>query len=83
MSDLVVSSFDDLPVCTDARESTTAYVKDEKKAYACDGADWAVDAALTESIRKIRDKKMSLLRASRAKGKVFLQAAFTMRKTIL
>ena len=69
MSDLVVSSFDDLPVCTDARGSTTAYVKEEKKAYACDGADWAVDATLTDSIRKVRDKKNESTKSKSGKGK--------------
>ena len=52
MSDLVVSSFDDLPVCTDARGSTTAYVKEEKKAYACENGDWKEDVALTNSVQK-------------------------------
>ena len=69
MSDLVVSSFDDLPICTDARGSTTAYVKEEKKAYACDGADWAVDATLTDSIRKVRDKKNESTKSKSGKGK--------------
>lgn len=59
MSDLVVSSFDDLPVCADARGSTTAYVKEEKKAYACENGDWKEDVALTNSVQK---KKKRVLR---------------------
>jgi|GEM_PF-5554973 len=31
-SDLVVATFDDLPVCSGSREGATAYVKDEKTA---------------------------------------------------
>ena len=31
-SDLVVKTFDDLPVCSNKREGSTAYVKDEKVA---------------------------------------------------
>ena len=30
-TDLVVETFDDLPVCSSKREGLTAYVKDEKK----------------------------------------------------
>ena len=39
-SDLVVETFDDLPVCSDNREGATAYVKDEKNAYMCVDGDW-------------------------------------------
>ena len=59
MVDTVVSTFDDLPVCTDKREGTTAYVEDEKKAYVCDGNDWTEDGSLTNEIRSDSEKKSS------------------------
>lgn len=42
-SDLVVATFEDLPVCSSKREGATAYVKDEKIAYVCENADWVED----------------------------------------
>ena len=40
---LVVTSFDDLFVCTDKREGMFAYVKDERKTYVCEDGDWVID----------------------------------------
>ena len=51
MVDTVVSTFDDLTVCTDKREGTTAYVEDEKKAYVCESKRWTANDSLTESIQ--------------------------------
>ncbi|WP_295684739.1 fibrobacter succinogenes major paralogous domain-containing protein [uncultured Fibrobacter sp.] len=51
MVDTVVSTFDDLTVCTDKREGSTAYVEDEKKAYVCESKRWTVNDSLTESIQ--------------------------------
>jgi len=59
MVDTVVSTFDDLTVCTDKREGATAYVEDEKKAYVCDGDDWTEDGSLTNEIRSDSEKKAS------------------------
>ncbi len=59
MVDTVVSTYDDLTVCTDKREGTTAYVEDEKKAYVCDGDDWTEDGSLTNEIRSDSEKKSS------------------------
>ena len=59
MVDTVVSTFEDLTVCTDKREGTTAYVEDEKKAYVCDGDDWTEDGSLTNEIRSDSEKKAS------------------------
>ncbi|SHL55516.1 fibrobacter succinogenes major paralogous domain-containing protein [Fibrobacter sp. UWEL] len=42
-ADLVVATFDDLPVCSDKREGATAYVKDEKTAYICEDGKWISD----------------------------------------
>ena len=39
-ADLVVATFDDLPVCSGKREGATAYVKDEKTAYICEDGKW-------------------------------------------
>lgn len=39
-SDLVVATFDNLPVCSSNREGLTAYVKDEKKAFICENYNW-------------------------------------------
>ena len=51
MVDTVVSTYDDLTVCTDKREGTTAYVEDEKKAYVCESKRWTVNDSLTVSIQ--------------------------------
>ena len=59
MVDTVVSTFEDLTVCTDKREGSTAYVEDEKKAYVCDGDDWTEDGSLTNEIRSDSEKKSS------------------------
>ena len=37
---MVVETFDDLPVCSDNQDGSTAYVKDEKTAYVCVDGDW-------------------------------------------
>lgn len=42
-SDLIVSVYDDLPVCSSTREGVTAYVKDDKTAYICQDNVWTVD----------------------------------------
>lgn len=42
-SDLIVSVYDDLPVCSSTREGVTAYVKDDKTAYVCQDNVWTVD----------------------------------------
>ena len=47
--DLVVETFDDLPVCSSKREGLTAYVKDEKTAYMCVDGDWTVDGTPSSS----------------------------------
>ncbi len=39
-ADQVVASFEDLTQCTAKREGATAYVKDEKKEYACLSGNW-------------------------------------------
>ena len=51
MVDTVVSTFEDLTVCTDKREGATAYVEDEKKAYVCESKRWMANDSLTESIQ--------------------------------
>lgn len=43
-TDLVVKTFDDLPVCSNKREGSTAYVKEEKVAYVCEDGDWTPDS---------------------------------------
>ena len=50
MVDTVVSTFEDLTVCTDKREGSTAYVEDEKKAYVCESKRWTANDSLTELI---------------------------------
>lgn len=53
-SDLVVATFDDLPVCTVKREGVTTYIKDEKKAYVCTEGNWK------EDVKKTDDSSLSL-----------------------
>ena len=59
MVDTVVSTYDDLTVCTDKREGTTAYVEDEDSAYVCKKGLWAVDDSLTKAVRPDSEKKSS------------------------
>ena len=42
-SDLVASTFDELPVCTTKREGVTAYIKNKKMAYVCLDGYWTPD----------------------------------------
>ena len=51
MVDTVVSTFEDLTVCTDKREGETVYVEDEEKAYVCESKHWTVKDSLSESIQ--------------------------------
>jgi len=44
-TDVVVKTFEDLNVCTDKREGSVAYVKDEKVAYTCENGEWVKDSA--------------------------------------
>ena len=60
---LVVTSFDDLSVCTDKREGMFAYVKDERKTYVCEDGDWVIDDGAPVSSSE--DEKTS----SSSKGK--------------
>ena len=69
MSDLLFSSYAEMLPCDDVIKDMTAYVKDEKKAYTCDGTVWTVDAALTDSIQKIRDKKNESTKGNSGNGK--------------
>ena len=48
-SDLVVETFDDLPVCSDNRDGVTAYVKDEKTAYICTDGSWVPEEETSSS----------------------------------
>ena len=59
MVDTVVSTFDDLTVCTNKREGATAYVEDEDSAYVCKKGLWAVDDSLTKAIRPDLEEKSS------------------------
>lgn len=40
VSDIVTTTFDDLPVCTAKREGAIAYVKDQKTVYVCVDSMW-------------------------------------------
>jgi len=48
-SDVVVETFDDLPVCSDNREGSIAYVKDVKTAYVCEDGKWSEKVPEVES----------------------------------
>ena len=51
-TDITETAYDDLPVCINSREGSTAYVKGEKKAYVCENGNWKEDVALTNSTQK-------------------------------
>ena len=59
MVDTVVSTFEDLNVCTNKREGATAYVEDEDSAYVCKKGLWAVDDSLTKAVQSDSEKKSS------------------------
>ena len=59
MVDTVVSTFEDLTVCTDKREGSTAYVEDEDSAYVCKKGLWVVDDSLSKAVRLDSEKKSS------------------------
>ena len=42
-SNIKVESLDDLPLCSDKREGSSAFVKDEKAYYICEDGAWVVD----------------------------------------
>lgn len=42
-SDLVVSTYDDLLVCSSVREGDTAYVKESQLTYICKNGDWTLE----------------------------------------
>lgn len=48
-SDLVVTKYDDLPVCSDAREGVVAYVKEKNAAYVCVDGDWTFEKGSSDS----------------------------------
>ena len=54
-TDLVVATYDDLPVCSSKREGATAYVKDEKTAYVCENSNWKEDGEVSSSSRHCED----------------------------
>ena len=59
MVDTVVSTYDDLTVCTNKREGATAYVEDEDSAYVCKKGLWVVDDSLSKAVRPDSEKKSS------------------------
>ncbi|MCL4101510.1 hypothetical protein [Fibrobacter sp. HC4] len=59
-ADLVVATFDDLPVCSGKREGATAYVKDEKTAYICEDGKWIYSTAYEQpDVVKVKDKSIA------------------------
>lgn len=48
-SDLMVSTYDDLPVCSSARDGAMAYVKDKKVTYVCVDGDWTLEESSSSS----------------------------------
>lgn len=58
-ADIMADTFDDLPVCSDKREGTTAYVKDEKTVYICVDGDWTADSEDNESSSSEKDAASS------------------------
>ena len=65
VSDIMATTFDDLPVCTTKREGVMAYVKDEKTAYTCIDGDWTPDGDDISSSSGTKDREES----SSSKGK--------------
>lgn len=52
VEDMVVGTFDNLPVCSGTCEGVTAYVKDENLAYVCVNGSW-VNAVVSSSSEEI------------------------------
>ena len=62
-SDLMVSTYDDLPVCSNARDGAMAYVKDKKVTYVCVDGDWTLEESSSspedDQAGAVKDKSIS------------------------
>ena len=54
--DIIAKTYDDLPVCSDSREGTITYVKDEKQAYTCHNKIWTTDDPSIQSLESSSSK---------------------------
>lgn len=63
-SDIVVESFDDLPVCSSKREGATAYIKDEKTAYICTDSSWVPEEETSSSSSETTQSSSSITTAT-------------------
>ena len=63
-TDITETAYDDLPVCINSREGSTAYVKGEKKAYVCENGDWVVVSGSEESSVESSDTSSAELNCS-------------------
>ena len=63
-SDIVVESFDDLPVCSSKREGATAYIKDEKTAYICTDSSWVPEEETFSSSSETTQSSSSITTAT-------------------
>lgn len=63
-SDIVVESFDDLPVCSSKREGATAYIKDEKTAYICTDSSWVPEEESSSSSSETTQSSSSITTAT-------------------
>jgi hypothetical protein len=48
-SDMIVTKYDDLPVCSDTREGIMAYVKEKNIAYVCVDGNWTLEECSSDS----------------------------------
>ena len=63
-TDITETAYDDLPVCINSREGSTAYVKGEKKSYVCENGDWVVVSGSEESSVESSDTSSAELNCS-------------------
>ena len=86
-SDLVVATYDDLPVCSSKREGTIAYVKDEKIAYVCENSNWKEDSEndseLVEVSSSSKAKSSSSKKSSSSSSASKSKSSSSVSKTVL
>ena len=75
-ADWVVKAFDELPVCSDKRKGSTAFIKDEKVVYVCENGDWTLDdTEIAESTKKVSSSSQKAISSSN-NGKVVSSSSF-------
>ena len=70
-NEITAATFDDLEACTESLEGESAYVKDEKAMYTCEGGKWTVctDCDSSDTPSDAKKSSASKAKSSASKGK--------------